>query len=177
MAIRLEQSSKALELVGSLESEWPGSPYVTQAHLMLARMYADSAEYESAADSLRKVIDSSGDDNLVDVARLRLSRVLLQLQKPDEALAILDDGAVGDAFVGPFHEARGDAHHALGDLQQAQTEYALALTEDRPGILNRQYVQVKLDDVSVFAVDAEPEEASSESQDEGSIESDEESTS
>jgi predicted negative regulator of RcsB-dependent stress response len=148
VAIRLDQEVKALELVANLEADYDGSPYVYQAHLMLARMYMDAADTSGALTSLQKIIDEARDDNVVHIARLRLARVHVQLEDYDGALATLEAGGGNSAFSARYHDTRGDVFHAMGNYSGAQMEYALALADDRPGVVDRSYVQVKLDDVS-----------------------------
>lgn len=139
---------------GQLTSEYGSTPYADQGALLLARMYVETGEFDKAATALRGVMETSADEELRTIARLRLARVLLQQDKADEALALLPAAADG-AFSGYEHELRGDALHAKGDIPGARSEYAAALTagtEFAPA--DRELIQLKLQDLE--ATEAPP---------------------
>jgi predicted negative regulator of RcsB-dependent stress response len=122
----------ALILVSELQRDYSSTPYVDQAHLAMARVYVDDKELDKAATELQAVIQGSKDKQLAMVARVRLARVRIAQQKPDDALATLDGSDPG-AFAGLFHEVRGDAQFAKGNKAAALTEYRLARTTDPGG--------------------------------------------
>ena len=122
----------ALILVAELQRDYASTPYVDQAHLAMARVYVDSKELDKAAAELRAVSQQSKDKQLALVARVRLARVQIAQQKPDDALATLD-GVDPGAFVPLFHEVRGDAEFAKGNKAAALTEYRAARTADASG--------------------------------------------
>ena len=79
------------------------------------------------------------------------------------------------AFVGQFHELRGDVFYARGEFENARDEYQAALEKDSYNVIDRAFVQMKLDDASgsvatmadgTSAIDPLPEadEASSEAE-------------
>lgn len=119
----------ALILMSDLERDYGSTPYVDQGRLALARSYVDSKEFDKAATTLKSVIDHSKDKQLALVARVRLARVQIAQQKPDDALASLD-GVDPGAFGALFHEVRGDAEFAKGNKAAALTEYRAAKTAD-----------------------------------------------
>ena len=119
----------ALILMGDLERDYGSTPYVDQGHLALARSYVEGNELDKAATTLRSVLDHSKDKQLALVARVRLARVQVAQQKPDDALASLD-GVDPGAFGALFHEVRGDAEFAKGNKAAALTEYRAAKTAD-----------------------------------------------
>ena len=119
----------ALILMSDLERDYGSTPYADQGHLALARSYVDGKEFDKAAAALKSVIDHSKDKQLALVARVRLARVQIAQQKPDDALASLD-GVDPGAFGALFHEVRGDAEFAKGNKAAALTEYRAAKTAD-----------------------------------------------
>ena len=119
----------ALTLMGDLERDYGSTPYVDQGRLALGRAYVESNELDKAATALKSVIDHSKDKQLVLVARVRLARVQIAQQKPDDALASLD-GVDPGAFGALFHEVRGDAEFMKGNKAAALTEYRAAKTVD-----------------------------------------------
>jgi predicted negative regulator of RcsB-dependent stress response len=122
----------ALLLVSELQRDYASTPYVDQAHLAMARIYVDEKALDKAAAELQAVIQGSKDKQLALVARVRLARVQIAQQKPDDALATLDGSDPG-AFASLFHEVRGDAQFAKGNKAAALTEYRLARTSDATG--------------------------------------------
>ena len=122
----------ALILMSDLERDYGSTPYVDQGHLALARSYVDAKQLDKAATALKSVIDHSKDKQLALVARVRLARVQIAQQKPDDALASLD-GVDPGAFVALFHEVRGDAEFSKGNKAAALTEYRAAKTADIGG--------------------------------------------
>jgi predicted negative regulator of RcsB-dependent stress response len=128
MVHALEQgnSSQALVVLGELERDYAGSPYADQAKLLAARVYVDEGQLDRAASELAAVAEHSKDQELTQVARLRLARVQIAQGKADNALATLGTAGSEGAFAARYHEVRGDAYHAKGDKAGALREYRSA---------------------------------------------------
>jgi predicted negative regulator of RcsB-dependent stress response len=122
----------ALILLADLERDFASTPYVDQARLAVARVYVEDNELDKANTELQAVSQHSKDKQLALVARLRLARVLIAQQKPDDALTALD-GVDPGAFEALFHEVRGDAEFAKGNKAAALTEYRTARSKDTGG--------------------------------------------
>lgn len=137
-----EDRANADELLARLRSEFEGSPYADQASLLAARhhLIRDTAR---AAEELRRVVETSRDDDLAMVARLRLARVEAYRENYDTALAVLDVGEPG-LFAARIAEIRGDVLAARGELDQAREAYVRALTSPGADVLDRNFVQMKL---------------------------------
>ena len=128
-ALGHNDESTALAALGELERDYSSTPYVDQAHLAFARVYVDSDKLDKAVTELQTVSQHSKDKQLALLARLRLARVQISQQKPDDALATLN-GVEPGSFAARFHEVRGDANLAKGDKAGALTEYRLARSLD-----------------------------------------------
>lgn len=152
--------TQALVLLGELERNYPSSPYVDQGRLAAARMYVDSSELDKAANELRSVMEHTKDSDLALVARLRLARVQIAQQKPDEALATLN-GAEPGAFAPHYHEVRGDAYYAKGDKAAALKEYQTARASDLGGATDASLLDLKISDLMADAGPAAAHTASS----------------
>jgi len=128
MVHALEQGnrSQGLVVLGELERDYPGSPYTDQAKLLSARVYVDEGQLDRAAGELAAVAEHSKDQDLAQVARLRLARVQIAQGKADNALATLGSGGSTGAFAARYHEVRGDAYYAKGDKAAALQEYRSA---------------------------------------------------
>ena len=92
---------------------------------------------------MRAVVDKTDDDELAQIARIRLARVLLQQEKYDEALGLLNAESAG-AFAVRVREVRGDALFAKGDKEGARAEYAAALAADADAMTDRSLLEMKL---------------------------------
>ncbi|MGP1609836.1 MAG: tetratricopeptide repeat protein, partial [Burkholderiales bacterium] len=92
------------------------------------------------------VIENAKEDELRDVARLRLARVLIDEKKPDEALKLLETKH-GDSFTGLYADVKGDVLLAQGKRQEARAAYQVALDKSDAASPLRQIIQLKLDAV------------------------------
>jgi predicted negative regulator of RcsB-dependent stress response len=144
-AVDQKDRDRALQLAADVGEYWR-TPYEMQAALALARMYMDADEPEPAAAQLQRVIDGAHDDEMAQIARLRLARVRLYQQQADEALKVL--GGDPPARFGPlYHEVRGDVLRALGRIEEARSEYELALASEEPSAARRSLLEMKLNDI------------------------------
>ncbi|MDH3750232.1 MAG: tetratricopeptide repeat protein, partial [Gammaproteobacteria bacterium] len=108
-----------------------------------------------AADILNELLTVRGSKVLKHVGRLRLARVLLYQDKPQEVIDLLADQE-NEAFAGLYAEMRGDALAALGQVDAAADAYRIALANTSQTV-NRGLVQMKLLDLP-DALPAAPED-------------------
>ncbi|HEX4051473.1 MAG TPA: tetratricopeptide repeat protein [Steroidobacteraceae bacterium] len=143
----LNQGNLALgsTLADRLIQEYPNTPYATQADLMAARVAVQDNQLADAAKRLRHVLDTTHDAQMQLLVRLRLARVLLGENQPDEALKLID-GAQTGAFASRYAEVRGDALLAKGDRAGALQAYRSA----RAGAdtLDGQLLDLKIEDLA-----------------------------
>jgi predicted negative regulator of RcsB-dependent stress response len=120
----------AEEKAGRLQAEYPDTVYAAQGRLAMAKLYMDLGRDQDAAGELRALVAASDDtDTLGLVARLRLARILLYQEKPEEAIELLR-GHGDTAFAARYSEALGDAYAALGRYAEAREAYTAALAEN-----------------------------------------------
>ncbi len=132
-ALSRHDQSSTLATLGELERDFGSTPYVDQARLAVARLYVENNQLDKATQELESVIQHSKDKQLALVARMRLARVQIAQQKPDDALATLNNAGDPGAFGPRFHEIRGDADAAKGDKSGALAEYRAARSMDLGG--------------------------------------------
>ncbi|GAB4360315.1 MAG: tetratricopeptide repeat protein [Methylohalobius crimeensis] len=128
-----------------LTGDFERTAYADYARLLQAKAWVDQGRPEEAKPWLESVLKSSNDVDLQHLARLRLSRILLAMEKPEEGLSLLDSAKVGDPghFAGHYEETKGDLYYAWGKRQEAREAYqkAIALGRDHP------YLRMKLNDL------------------------------
>ncbi len=153
-AVGDDDAGGARNLLNELREDFPGSPYTDQAGLLVALMRLDSGQVDGAIDDLRHVMGNTSDPELTLIARLRLARVLAQDESYTDALAALD--VAPGSFAARYEEVRGDIHVALGDIESARVAYNAALNDLEAGLVNRDLVQMKLDDLPPAAAPESP---------------------
>lgn len=133
--------------VGELGTTYADTSYAAQSRLAIARLYMDKNRDQDAADTLREILASDADEALKHVARLRLARILLYQDKPQAVLDLLE-GQDTPAFAAAYGEVLGDAHHALGQIVDAQAAYQRVLVDPlAQGTVDQRLVQWKVLDL------------------------------
>ena len=135
----------AESIADDLASNYANTAYAAQSNLAMAKLYMDKNRDQDAADVLNELLLMRGNKALKQVGRLRLARILLYQDKPQEVVDLLADQDDA-AFAGLFAEMRGDAFAALGQITAAGDEYRTALA-DASQTINRGVVQMKLVDL------------------------------
>lgn len=151
-----DAAGDARNVLAQLRENYARSPYTDHGGLLVALMRMDAGQLIGASEELRYVMEASSDPQLAMIARLRLARVLAQQGEYDEALTTLDVDA--GLFSGRFNEVRGDIHVALGDPASARTAYNAALSTTESDLVDRNLVQMKLDDLPPGASGATAQE-------------------
>ena len=155
-SVRANRFEEAEAAMATLAAEFGSSPYADQGRLAMARLYLDQGKADKAAEYLQQVANSATSDEVRNIARLRLARVLVFQEKFDEALKALPDPG-SRAFAPAFHDVRGDVYYAMGKKAEARSEYEQALnSEAADQVIERTYVQAKLDDLGGAAAALAP---------------------
>lgn len=145
-AMDKNDKTRAQTLTAELERDHASSPYVDQANLIAARVAVEAGELDKAAATLKSTMEKTKDEQLALVARLRLARVQLANNKPDEAIATLNAVDAG-AFKPRYAEARGDALFAKGDKPGALKEYQAAREGSITQSVDSQALDLKISDL------------------------------
>ena len=156
-AVDGDDTAAAKTLFGQLKADYPDNVYTHQAAMLLARAEVVTAPDEAAAN-LRSTMEQSDDRELAMIARLRLARLLAYREQYDEALALLDVDSPGQ-FAGRISEIEGDIHAARGDAAAARTAYLAAMVASGAELLDRSFLQMKLEDLPGAAPEPAPEPA------------------
>jgi predicted negative regulator of RcsB-dependent stress response len=130
-----------------LISNYSRSGYASLAALLLAKQAVDSGELAAAEAQLRWALDHADSPEILQIARVRLVRTLIEQQKFAEAQQLLD--TVGDAGVYgyEYRELEGDMALAQGRQEQALAAYRQALDSMPPNSANRGLLTAKYEGV------------------------------
>ena len=128
-------------------AEYEQTVYPGQTRLAMARLYMDKGRDQDAAQVLRGLLGPGEQSEMQMVARLRLAKILLYQNKPDEVVELLQDRGTG-GFAARYGEVLGDAYAARAEYAQAQAAYMTALSENADlQTVDTDLVQLKLNDL------------------------------
>ena len=142
--VRANDAAKAKDAMAQLTDKYAGTGYTPRAALLLAAQLFENGDAAGAKAQLAWVIDKSSEDELKQIARLRLAEILLDEKQYNEALRVLD-AKLDPPFAGVYADARGDVLAAAGRTEEARNEYQTALAQLDPQSNYRNFVQLKLD--------------------------------
>ncbi|WP_395340868.1 YfgM family protein [Ningiella sp. W23] len=133
--------SEDASALSSFASEFEDTGYAPLASLIVAQKAVQDEDYASAKTHLSKA--AAGNDEIADVAKLRLAKVQLQLSEYEAGLSTLDS-VLSDAFADQVNELKGDLLYAQGKFDEAKSAYNLALAE----LPNDQSIKMKIDNIA-----------------------------
>lgn len=143
-AERANEHKKVRDIAAKITSDYARTPYGAMAALSAARAAFETGDFTASKSELQWVIEHAREDELRDVARLRLAGVLLDEKKYDEALALVKDEHT-PAFGALYADARGDILLAQGKRSEARGAYQQALEKSDAKSPYRGMIQAKLD--------------------------------
>ena len=157
------QAQQAAELYGTLQQLVPennpkkiretsaiiiekfsSTAYAPRAALIAAKINYQAGDAQSAKAQLQWVIDHAAEDELQDIARLRLAGMLVDEKNYAQALQLLKakHNLSYDAF---YLDLKGDVLVAQGKLAEARSAYQAALSKADKKSTYRDLIQIKLD--------------------------------
>jgi predicted negative regulator of RcsB-dependent stress response len=149
--IQKNEAAKVKDATAQLLEKFPSTGFAPRGALLAAKAAFDANDLDGARKHLEWVVANSKEDELKNVARLRLASVLMDKKEFDAALAALD-GKHHDSFAGLFLDARGDVFRLQGKFADAKTAYEEALKKLDAKGAQRQLTQLKLDSLPVATV-------------------------
>jgi predicted negative regulator of RcsB-dependent stress response len=123
---------------------YPGTPYAPMAALVIAKAERDAGDLDAAAIRLEWAAQNAASEEARVLSRLRLAGVLLDQEKYDAALKLLDE-KVTEAFVAAYSDLRGDVLVEQGKTAEARAAYQQALDKSDESSGWRNVVQIKMD--------------------------------
>lgn len=119
-----------------------GTSYASFAELLLAKYDVDQNNLPAAAKQLKSVIAQSSDSGLVQIAKIRLARILLAEQQPKKALSVLS-GIDGHDFSPLVDSVKGDIYLALAKPKMAKKYYKNASVGLAKANINNPFISLK----------------------------------
>ncbi len=153
-AMKAGKSDAALEQGARILGQYDNTPYATLAALGSAKVKLEQGDTTAARTHLQWVLDHGKPQEMVNIARLRLARVLMVGGEAQQALTLLDNEPP-PGFTAAQKELEGDLYRALGQVDNARSAYRSAIAALTPQARNREELQMKLDDVGGGTAPAE----------------------
>lgn len=144
MAERGNDHKRVRDIAAQIVDSYGSTQYATLASLSTAKSDFETGDLPAAKKRLQWVIDNAKEEEVRDVARLRLARVLLDEKNPAEALKQLE-AKHSESFAGLYAEVKGDALIASGKRGEARAAYQSAFDKSDSASPSRQILQLKLD--------------------------------
>jgi predicted negative regulator of RcsB-dependent stress response len=130
-----------------LKDDYSHTPYAAFASLIFARNDVYQEKYSDAEVQLTWVMNHGNTNSLREIARLRLARIEIQLNKPQEALKVLNK--INDSGYMPMiDEVRGDSYLALNQTDKAREAYQKAVDLLPNYAVARPLLTMKLNDLA-----------------------------
>lgn len=144
-AVKDTKIASADKISEQLNEQFASTDYADYAALIRAKIKLQQGDQETARQLLEKVAGSA-DQELRNVAKIRLIRLLMDKGKFEQGLQLIAelDPSAEQGFNGIFEELKGDLYAALDRSDEARTAYQNALREGYSSPL----LQFKLNDLT-----------------------------
>jgi predicted negative regulator of RcsB-dependent stress response len=143
-AVRADDAKKSAEMSRKVAADFNGTTYAARGAILAARVSFEAGDTAVAEELLRLAVAAAKEEPVRALANLRLSAVLLDLGRHDEALKALTSPP-SEAFAALFADARGDVLVAQGKIDEARSAYQLALDKLPKTNAWRNVVEIKRD--------------------------------
>lgn len=143
-AVGSGEQKKVQDIAAVMVDKYPRTNYAVFAALAGAKAAFDSGDIAAAKLRLQWVVDNAKEDEMRDIARLRLAAVLLDEKQYDAALKLLETGH-GASLNALYADLKGDVLAAQGKNNEARAAYQLALDKSDAKSAYRALIQIKLD--------------------------------
>jgi predicted negative regulator of RcsB-dependent stress response len=147
-AVSGRQPERVAQALADLKNRYSRTVYAQQGALLAARGQFVAGQTDQAQASLEWAAQSSADEGLRAIARLRLAALALDQKQFDAAAKWLADG-IPPEFEGLAADRLGDVYRAQGQTEQAKAAYLKALGRMDERTDYRRLVEVKLNALGV----------------------------
>lgn len=151
-SLKLNKTKDFQSNVEKLQADYTDTPYAGLSALLQAQQAINKNQLGSAEHSLRWAMGKGSSDKIKQVARLRVARVLLAQNHPEQAINVLNH-VDNQGYLAAIDELKGDAYLALNKAHEARqayqeaVDYLTMLGVTRP-LLNMKLNQVIVENLS-----------------------------
>ena len=131
-----------------MKERYAAASYTQQAGLALAKLAIYKGDLDGAKAALQWVIDKSGDEGYVAIARLRLAAIYFDAKDYVQASTVLDS-VKAEAFAALALDRKGDVLMMQDKRAEALSAYSQAYQKLEERSQYRRVVQVKLNALGV----------------------------
>jgi predicted negative regulator of RcsB-dependent stress response len=142
-AAQAGDAERATRIFNDLKTQLPGTAYAQQGALLLAKLQFDKGQADAAKASLAWLVETSSDEALKAVARLRLAGLQIEAKQYDEALKTLA-ATTAPGFEALVADRRGDVLALQGKKPEARAAYEAAYAAMSDKIDYRRLIEAKL---------------------------------
>lgn len=149
-AVSSKKTDDAVKIAESVRSQYPDSTYAVLAALQMARVSVEKNDLDAAAVQLDWARQHAKTVSLQALIDLRIGRIKLAKGDAEGALKLAESVPAGnyDVLSG---ELRGDSLAKLGRADDARKAYESALAAGDTQSIDRNTLQMKLDDLGAAA--------------------------
>lgn len=137
-------AKKVRDIATQVIEHYGSTSYAAMSALVAAKASFSTGELDDAKKKLEWAVEHARDDEVRDIARLRLAGLLVDEKKYDDALKLLS-AKTSDAYVAVYADMRGDVLSLQGKTADARAAYQTALDKLDAQSAYRRLVEVKLD--------------------------------
>ena len=135
--------SNSIEILEKLNADFSSTGYAALAALSAAKAGCEAGKTDFCIEQLRKASTNS-QENIADIAKIRLARTLISSGKLDEASTILGE-KLPAAYESLITELKGDIFYAKKEYKKAREAYDRAILSS--GGQNIETLKLKRDDL------------------------------
>ena len=117
---------KTIDINNQLINDYADTPYAALSSLVLAKSAYEKDNVDAAVAQLELAIKHASDENIRQIAILRLSSVYIEQEKYKQAAKLLDMPHDA-AYNAKYEELKGDLYLAEGNIEKARTAYDKAI--------------------------------------------------
>lgn len=139
-------NAAARQSADKILADYENTPYGVFALMNLAALAVADDDLDTAVSHLSEALEKSGDASLSHVIRIRLIRILIGLDKLEQARALTDRQDKG-AFAAGYDEMIGDINVRQGDIHAARAAYQQAINKMRADGRDVSTLELKLNNV------------------------------
>lgn len=141
-----ENTESVNKLAEKITTEHGSSAYASYAALLQAKTKVQENDLAAAQAILEKQMQSANSNEIRNIARLRLVKILYATGEYEKGLQLIaeTDQASTKGFSASYDELTGDLYVALDRLGEGRTAYQTALREGAKSAL----LQFKIDDLT-----------------------------